>query len=193
MACIYNDRRLSILSIRAIETWRVTGLPQQRCDADRPTVAAVKGRAASFISGTLPLELSTEDSLPQNCHMARALEEANHTFKVNASAIEQSTHSEWKSVPCYGLPAELAEQIATKFSPSVKAPQFPSLDDLFALYNRSNPITAWTVPVFFTVRSVWNLLLADLFFQFVQKKRALIKEVRCASRFIHASYYMMRG
>ena len=110
--------------------------------------------------------------------MARALEEANNTFKVNASAIEQGTGSEWKSVPCYGLPAELAEQISVQFSSSVHDPRLSSLDSLFALYNRSNAITAWTVPVFFTVRSVWNLLLTDLFWQFLRKKRALIKEVR---------------
>ena len=145
-------------------------------------MVAVKGRSASFISASLPLELSTEDSLPKNCHMARALEEANNTFKVDASAIEQGTGSEWQSVPCYGLPAELAEQISVQFSSSAQDPQMSSLDSLFALYNRSNAITVWTVPVFFNVRSIWNLLLADLFFQFLQKKRALIKEVSFTCR-----------
>lgn len=126
--------------------------------------------------GGLPLELTT-DSLPQSCHMGRALEQANNTFKVNTSAIEQGRGDEWKSVPCYGFPAGLAEQVTAQYSSPNQGPQKCSLDELFAVYNRSNPITAWTCPVYFTVSTVWNLLLTDYFFQHVEKRRAHIKQV----------------
>jgi hypothetical protein len=152
----------------------------------------VRGRSAACTSGNLPLQLSTEDSLPESCHMSHALQEANCTFKVKASAIEQGSGSEWKSVPCYGLPPRLADEVTAQLSSPNQTPHLSSLDELFALYNRSNPITAWTVPVFFSTCSVHHLLLTDSFFQHLEKKRAFIAKVRICRQMHTLSFRILR-
>lgn len=127
--------------------------------------------------------------------MAHVLQEANNTFKVDTCAIENGTSSEWRSVPCYGFPPDLADQLVDTQSSSNNTLQAHlSLDDVLKNYNRNNPITAWTCPVFFSVRTVQQLLLADYFFQHLEKKRAHIKAVRfCSSAWCHATCCVLKA